>query len=169
MTNGRATCLSHNGNEERPEQGCAQDRPQPQVTAILIRREGERLHDVHADARGCQGCKFATGQVSTQCGHSPAGKSRMTGLVADDRDDRHRVKTWFTERRIDSEKESMGGKPRAIKDPTGSGLQTMTPDRQPRVKGGGGATPPGGIGLARGRDCNGGGGAGENDSTHTQS
>lgn len=48
---------------------------------------------------GCPGYNFATGRVNTntECGHSPACKARMMKLMAEDLDERHRVKTWFME------------------------------------------------------------------------
>lgn len=55
--------------------------------------------------QGCPGCKFATGQVSTQRGHSPECKNRMMKMMADDRDDKHRVKRWFIDKGIDIHKD----------------------------------------------------------------
>lgn len=53
---------------------------------------------------GCPGCKYATSQVNTQCGHSPTCKAMMMDLMAEDRDDRHSVKKWFMEKGIDVDK-----------------------------------------------------------------
>lgn len=36
---------------------------------------------------GCPGCKFATRQVNTQCGHSPECKRRVMEMMTNDRED----------------------------------------------------------------------------------
>lgn len=57
----------------------------------------------------CRGCKFATGQVSTLCGHSTACKSRMTKLMAEGRDANMHGKKCFMEKGIGVQKGATGG------------------------------------------------------------
>ncbi|MCP2504860.1 MAG: hypothetical protein NLN65_06165, partial [Candidatus Poseidoniaceae archaeon] len=49
-----------------------------------------------------QGCRFVTGEVTFQCGHSPACKKRMMELMKDDPQDKHRVRNWCIEKGIDA-------------------------------------------------------------------
>lgn len=54
---------------------------------------------------GCPGCKFATGVVNTQRGHSPECKNIMMLLMSQDREDKHRVKQWYIQKGIDESKD----------------------------------------------------------------
>ena len=56
---------------------------------------------------GCNGCKFAMGEVTFQCGHTPACKKRMIELMEDDPYDKQRVKNWYIEKGIDVKKEDL--------------------------------------------------------------
>ena len=50
----------------------------------------------------CNGCRFVTGEVTFQCGHSPACKKRMIELMKDDSQDKHRGRSWRIEKGIDT-------------------------------------------------------------------
>lgn len=46
-------------------------------------------------ALNCPGCKFILGEVSTQCGHTAACKSRIRDAMLADKEDKHRVRQWL--------------------------------------------------------------------------
>ena len=54
---------------------------------------------------GCPGCRFVIGELSAQCGHSKECKARMMKAMEADRDDKHRVKQWYSSKGVDQNKE----------------------------------------------------------------
>ena len=54
---------------------------------------------------GCPGCRFVTGELLAQCGHSKECKARMMTAMEADRDNKHRVRRWYASKGIYENKE----------------------------------------------------------------
>jgi hypothetical protein len=50
---------------------------------------------------GCPGCKFVTGEVTTQSGHNKECKSRIMVEMEKDKEDKHRVRRWYVAKGIE--------------------------------------------------------------------
>jgi hypothetical protein len=51
----------------------------------------------------CPGCKFVTGEVTAQSGHNRECKTRIMDSMKKDREDKQRVRKWYTAKGIDGE------------------------------------------------------------------
>ena len=58
----------------------------------------------YSPSKGCPGCKFVTGEVTTQCGHTKECKTRMMELMEKDKEDKHRIKRWYLAKGVDTGK-----------------------------------------------------------------